>query len=121
MYTPYTEYRGLLDLTDNGIIVASYRVPDGLPMREVLASLETLVRRQYPCYQRILSADLDERVLRCEDRAKRYRGMWEDVRVRADGADRRIYIMIVADVPDDPRLRARVDAILLDTQRRYRQ
>lgn len=118
MLAAYEDFQGHRDLTDNGVIVVSYRVPSTVKTDQVLPTIKETITSQYPCYT-VVQLTSDRLELRCAEREKRYRRMWEDIRMLVDPSRRRVFLMVVSDIPTDPWFRGRVDAMLSETQRSF--
>lgn len=118
MLSDYEDFRGHRDLTDNGIIVASYRIPAATNPEQVVSRARRSIVAQFSCYSVIVETN-SQLELRCQDRTRRYRGMWEDVRLLVDPVSHRVYMMVVADMPSDAGLLRQLDTMLTDTRTWY--
>jgi hypothetical protein len=116
----YEDFRGHRDLADDGVIVVSYRIPPPVSTDQVLAKIQEHITSQYPCYAPV-HATAYRLELRCAERDRRHHRRWEDIRMLVDPTNRRVFLMVIDDVPSDPWFRGQVDAILGETQKSFKR
>jgi hypothetical protein len=114
----HEDFRVHRDLADDGVAVVSYRIPSSVSTDQVFAKIQEGITSQYPCYVPV-HATAYRLELRCAERDGRHNRMWEDIRMLVDPTRRRVFLMVVSDVPSDPWFRGRVDAMLSETQQSF--
>ena len=94
----YHEFRGERDGTEDGYIVMSYGVPDGVPAQQAVGEVKRLVQSRYPCYA-VLKETATDLVLRCAGGRSRNGAMWdEEYRVLLQPGRRRLVVLVLDSV-----------------------
>lgn len=91
----YHDFRGHVDGTDDGYIVFSYKLPDGVAVDAAIPKVKQYITTKYPCYQ-VLEQSRSALVLRCPGGRLRGSFYWdEEYRVLLDEEHGRVFMLVI--------------------------
>lgn len=113
----YSDVRVERDSLDEGFIIYSYRPPNETPSQRALATIKRRIRESHPCYV-IVEEAAPKLHVRCTGNTGRLH-LAEEVHVAYGEASRRVFVLTLNRIPQDPRIYKEFVSTLDEAVRRY--